>query len=516
MLPKTSRFITLPIRKFSLSESMPIGLVLLLALFLRLYQLGKESLWFDEFNSLSAVKTISEEGLFVNRILYFLFLKFWVLVGESETWLRLPSVIFGVASVYLVYLLGVKLFDKKIGLIAAVLLTLSPLAVFHSQEVRMYMLSVFIGLSGTLAITYYTLYKKVKYIIAWFVLRILAILTTPINILLLIPDSIILGFYIFRKSKLKRQPRFWIGLTVITLALGLLFFLVLAPSIDNLILFIQKRQVQGLELTFITFVGGISRFTVWPLKSPFQGLSWVYAPFFKLYGIGIISLIIAFLFARQSTLHKYWIALWGLLPLVVLFFVCKFISPSLWGIPRYLLFAAPYIFIILALGIVQIWRWRKGVGLVLASVYFFAVTGSLWNYYVANTNDDWRGIFEAIHSYEQPNDALVVFPLPAKLATDYYYKGNGPIYVFDTIEDFPNDDAKITLIMDDILMSKELENITNKESRFWFLFNYSSTGMDEKRQEIVRQRINQELGVISQYYFPGTEVFLVDSDNSLK
>ncbi|MDR9404612.1 MAG: glycosyltransferase family 39 protein, partial [Halothece sp. Uz-M2-17] len=416
-----------------------LGAILVVSTILRLYQLGEESLWGDELASLRDVKKIGEGQFFVTRILYFLLLNVWMYFGESEFWLRLPSVAFGVLSVFLLYRLGSKLFDPTIGLIAALFLTLSPIAIFHSQEVRMYMLSVFIGLAGTLALVDYLLNRKRKFIIFWMILRVLAILTTPINILLLMPDLIILGWDGFGKVKLKQRPKQTVAVGISGVLIGSIFFFSFYPAIAPLLDFAERKQMANMELTLMSFIGGITRLSVWPLEAPVPSLSWFYEHLFNLYAIGLIALIITAFVANYSLIHKRWIILWGLLTLIVLYFSCKFIAPMLWGVPRYSLFLAPYLFILFALGLVQIWQWKKQVASVLISIYFFTIVGSIWYYYNTDTNEDWRSAFQVVNTYEKPNDALALFPPYSQLASDYYYQGNSPIYLIEDIDSYPDE-----------------------------------------------------------------------------
>ena len=487
-------------------------LILILASFLRLFLLGHESLWADELASLRSVRIDLENRFSINRILYFLILKFWLLFGDSESWLRLPSVIFGVISVFLVYLLGAKLFDKTTGLIAALLLTLSPLAIFHSQEVRMYMLSVFICLAGTLAATYYFLHRELKYAFLWLTLRILAILTTPINVLLIVPDVAIWSWLILKKRNLWHHKRSITTLLLSAVALSLLLFSVLYPSIKPIVAFLKVRQEIEVELTFVSFIGGIARLTVWPLASPLQRFDWFYAHFFNLYGIALVFLILASFFARQIPYHKILMALWGLMPLGILFLACKLFAPVLWGIPRYTVFAAPYIFILLALGITRIWHWKRKVALIIITMYFFAVSGSLWHYYSTDRGEDWQSVFQTIHRYEQSHDVITAFPPGAKEALDYYYKGKSPIYLIDDTGVYPNQ-SEINLTLDNFFSGEEFNLNIKPNLRIWFILRYAHTGIALEDREIFTQRISQELNIDSHYKFSGVEVISAISKN---
>ncbi len=140
-----------------------IYFVLLLSLFVRLINLN-QSLWLDEAISVLAVKNNS----FINLItkfslgdfhppLYYLILKLWTnFFGYSEISARFPSVIFGVLTVPFVYLIGKKLFNQKTGLVAATFFALNPLAIYYSQEARMYSLVTF----ALTAAVYFFIVKK--------------------------------------------------------------------------------------------------------------------------------------------------------------------------------------------------------------------------------------------------------------------------------------------------------------------------------------------------------------------
>ncbi len=116
-----------------------IGLILLLALGLRLINLH-QSLWLDEAIQFKAISQFSLTELFkiylptdFNPPLSYL-VNFWFsrVFGFSEIALRLPAVIFGVLTVWLIYKLG--------GKWPALLLATSGLHLYYSQEARMYSL----------------------------------------------------------------------------------------------------------------------------------------------------------------------------------------------------------------------------------------------------------------------------------------------------------------------------------------------------------------------------------------
>lgn len=80
---------------------------------------------------------------------YYILLFFWTkLFGTSLASIRLPSVLFGVGSVALVYMLASMACNRRIGLVAAALLALNGHHIYWSQAARMYSMACFLGLAS--------------------------------------------------------------------------------------------------------------------------------------------------------------------------------------------------------------------------------------------------------------------------------------------------------------------------------------------------------------------------------
>ncbi len=147
-----------PVMPASGGKLKPWLLVLLVAcvgLCLRLYKIGDHGFFIDEIytalvtNGKADPELIQFDSI---RPLYFEAMKYWTLVRQDETWLRLFSTIFGTANILLVYQLGKMLAGKTnghlVGMAAAVIMALSPMEVHYSQQARMYTLGSFFALGG--------------------------------------------------------------------------------------------------------------------------------------------------------------------------------------------------------------------------------------------------------------------------------------------------------------------------------------------------------------------------------
>ena len=131
--------------------------VLAIAAALRLHDLDRTSIWYDEAVSwsqsngtfpalLASVATDNYPPL--HNIILWLTIP---VIGDSEIALRLPSAVLGVVAVLLAYMTGKLLAGRIIGLTAAALLALSPFHIWYSTEARMYALQAACGLAYLLA-----------------------------------------------------------------------------------------------------------------------------------------------------------------------------------------------------------------------------------------------------------------------------------------------------------------------------------------------------------------------------
>ena len=126
---------------------------------LRLYRLGVESLWYDETVSLllardDVAELIRHTAGDIHPPFYYLLLHFWgQFVGWSEFSSAFLSLFFGVLLIVLVYRVTPTLAlprstGEAVGVIAALLVAISPYNVAYSQEVRMYTLGAALGLAS--------------------------------------------------------------------------------------------------------------------------------------------------------------------------------------------------------------------------------------------------------------------------------------------------------------------------------------------------------------------------------
>jgi mannosyltransferase len=129
-------------------ESLAPWLVILVTLvggWLRVFRLGSKGLWLDEtFSIWLANHSVVDMLQWIVKIdqhppLYYLLLHYWIaLKGDTPDSVRLLSVLFGTATIPVIYLIGKRMSGTVMGLAAAVILTFSPFNIRFAQETRMY------------------------------------------------------------------------------------------------------------------------------------------------------------------------------------------------------------------------------------------------------------------------------------------------------------------------------------------------------------------------------------------
>ncbi|MDQ4148498.1 MAG: glycosyltransferase family 39 protein [Actinomycetota bacterium] len=152
-----------------------------------LYRLGARSIWLDEAVALRIAAErfaalVSDGG---NMAAYYLFLKGWLQLGQSEWIARLPSAIFSAAAVAFLYLLALRLFSGRAAFIAALLLALNSSVVRYGQEARGYALELMLVTSAWLVLSVALGRRRMRWFLLWGLLSALAVATHVLAIFVL-------------------------------------------------------------------------------------------------------------------------------------------------------------------------------------------------------------------------------------------------------------------------------------------------------------------------------------------
>lgn len=404
---------------------MPLVSVIAIALILRWYQISTESIWVDELNSYEdAIKM--ESGNLGVRPLYYLLLNVWMRGGQSDAWLRGLSVLLDLGAISVTYLLGQYAINRRVAFLTGMMMALSPLMINHAQEIRTYPLITFLTVSGTLALAH-ALKRPTKLLMAsWAILRLLAMFTSPLMILMLLPDSVLYGLRYWRKWPDLR--RFCYGLLFVGIGWAPLVLREIFSTTKTYVA--EHSTYESFSVSIPQIMAKMTAFTVyWPLV----GLNELSTPIPELfYKVFTVLLVGVLLFALTKvkvspTSGIFWVASWALLPASAQFLGSElFLSGTLFR-ERYFLYTVPYLMMLLAFGIERIGSWKPALVGGAAALYLLAAGGGLTQYYSQIYRNDWQGVAASIESQEKPGDAIVNFTIMADYNFPRYYSGELPV-----------------------------------------------------------------------------------------
>ncbi len=140
--------------------------IVLAGLALRLYRLDAQSVWYDE--SFTIAHSVKPWGALFDALVleggrhpplhYWLLHGWFALTGFGASEARLLSAVLGTLSIPLLYGLARRVADRPTALCAALLLAVSQIAVYFSQEARAYMAAQFLSLVA--AVTFMALLAR--------------------------------------------------------------------------------------------------------------------------------------------------------------------------------------------------------------------------------------------------------------------------------------------------------------------------------------------------------------------
>lgn len=322
-----------------------IWLILILSLILRFINLN-QSLWLDEaINVVYAMKstfwwyvTSYPIGDF-HPPFWFVILWVWGhIFGFSEVSVRLPSVFLGVATVWLTYLLGKDLFNRKIAILASLLLAIAPLHVYYSQESRMYVLAAF-----AVVLSFYCLNKILvadnRYYFTGFVISLILVFYSDYLVYLIIPAQV---FYLLWTKKVKRKVLE--GLFVASMV-AVPWIFIFNEQFQNGMITVSKLPAWG----EVVGGGGVKDLLLIPLKIFFGRVTFLDKTIYLIsaFAVGIFYGSLFLLALKKSDQTKLLLS-WVFIPIILAFFISFFV-PIL-SYTR-VLFILPAFYLILANGV---------------------------------------------------------------------------------------------------------------------------------------------------------------------
>ncbi|MEJ2715532.1 MAG: glycosyltransferase family 39 protein [Deltaproteobacteria bacterium] len=382
-----------------------------LALGLSLQNLGSDSLWLDEAWSVAIANLdwrhfssyVSHREL--NMALYYAVLKLWVYpCGDSESAARALSVVFSVCAIVMVYLIAVRLFDRRVGLAASLILATNAYAIQYSQEVKGYTLYLFLATAS-----YYFFIDVLRNprrtpCVLYVSVSALMVYNHFFGLLVLVSQGVLVPLFLQEKGRWRRMFLCAFFIAVLVAPVGLFIY----ANGGGYVLGWVRRP------SFWSFVELFGRL------SGDSGSRTILLAYFV---FGVLSLV--FLVedlhksGRQGTFSKHYALLlgWMLIPIAIAFAFSVAAKPVF--VSRYLMASLAPLVILVAIGLSRI---RNPI-LYRLAVCGFAVlsVNSVYQGYYRTHKDDWRSATKYVLEHSIPGDGVILYGPSAKFPFEYYY-----------------------------------------------------------------------------------------------
>ena len=180
--------------------------IVVLAVFLRFYDISAEDVWCDEANAV-IISELNPSGIITRMShdasppLYNLLLHSWMYVfGETELSLRSLSVLFGIMLIIALYFIGKRIFSEKVGLYAALIASVAPIHIMYSQQIRMYTLLSFVSLMSMYYLLRFIQEKKTSFLLGYGIFTILSLYTHNYGIFLLPAQALLILLFVRQRQ----------------------------------------------------------------------------------------------------------------------------------------------------------------------------------------------------------------------------------------------------------------------------------------------------------------------------
>jgi uncharacterized membrane protein len=353
---------------------------------------------------------------------------------------RIPSLIFGSAVIPVVYLLARTLAGRLAAVVASLLVVVSPIAVWYSRDGRMYALTWFLVMLSFLLVVRAARSHRWLWLAAYGASVALALYADVSAVIALAPQAAMIAWFFAVDRQARRS---WLRIAAAYMAGWLLF----TPW-----LLVLPQQIPLLHPTFAGYEPGW--LTAWRLVLDETGLIASYAMLWSLIVPAVVGVAILALYAAAIVIVLRYLRLAPLFGAVTLAltagpaFMCGVflllnapgvLTPRVMGIAAFGLALA-------AGGAVQLcWDALRprlstrpaslsSAGLAsagLAAAGLALVAGTWLALHTVNSSgwvgESWRQVAPFLQARVQPGDAIIYYPLGAKIMVDPYLPAASPL-----------------------------------------------------------------------------------------
>lgn len=382
--------------------------IVAIAIVLRLLHLGRLSLDIDEAASFSfanqAWRAVARSSFAEGPVmpLYYMGLHLWMALGTSEFMLRLPSVVFSVSTVPVLYSLGKRLFSSRVGATAALLFAIHGVSIQYAQQARSYSLVV---LLASLSYLYFLKFLDRPHLdnwIGWVLASVLTIYAHPLAAAL-VPAQWAWLFFI--------RPKRGCGWSFV--AAGLAIILTTVPLIFVPLIFsfagAEHGQWNWIPETSFHRVHDLVLFLAGWVDGTPRILGTLLLLLYLISGAAALMDFTAAARASREVPHSYGLLLLGVCIPVGLILMASLYKPLL--VPRYFLVSLPTLILLVSAGICCLRpTWLLGAVLVVFAA--IAIREDLC-YYTYFFKPDYRSAISYVLSNSRPDDKFISFyPAP--------------------------------------------------------------------------------------------------------
>lgn len=391
--------------------------ILALAFLLQVTGLAVRTFHGDE---LTSIREAQEIGLNPNGLLYFVPMHWWVQGGTNEFWLRMPSVLIGVAAIAVGYALG-RALVPRLALVFMLLFATAPFLLEYTQQVRFYSFFLFASLFA-----YWTLVRYLKRPssrrLGMALLANVLVLGAHFFGALVIVSELLAALFLTPRLKQRTKAGILVGMAGAAAVLLLVepvrragYYLVSVltnPYGDPTYtvsrgLAIANAAKLALTLYFFSFGERL-----YPLDTK------IVIPGILLLGVALV--LGSYYWWKQRGIGGALLLAVALMPLLVYLVFDPLAPPSLQGAaPRYLIFVLPFFYLVLAAG--TMFRWSRWL---LVPLVLMNLAGVLsfwqgdWSY-----GDDlvnWRQVRDFVAARHSPGTLLVIDGRAEGPTTEYF------------------------------------------------------------------------------------------------
>src|SRR5208337_4648966 len=208
----------------------------------RLFHLGTKSLWLDEGATVALARMAWPHFVHVwwygeasFQGAFFVLMRGWLHLGQSEAWVRLPAAIFGTVSIPTVYLVARRLVGVTPALASAAILAFGPTHVYYSQEARSYTMTILLVLVSSWFFARAVETGRERDWALWTIFSVLAVYSHYFASLVLVAQACSLFFH--------KKPRPW-GRLVFH---GMVILAIAAPGLT----YVLRAPPQGLNFPWM-------------------------------------------------------------------------------------------------------------------------------------------------------------------------------------------------------------------------------------------------------------------------